>query len=200
MKKVSTGILVLAVLGSLLLGGIAGFFVGVASTEAGKAFLEEILQEEQMAEVAHPGKIVRERFQLRYPSNWKVDVNDDGYDPDRMFSIDSPGSSYVMFQMGTLEMKPEDALQGQIAQFEKLMGSSTLTRFEKYGRFSGTGAMISGRIMGVRTTARLFSFSREDLTVMITTCHPDEDLEYVKDGLALIEHSFSLKTGNAADE
>ena len=153
-----------------------------------------------MADVSHPRNLVRERFQLQCPSNWKVDVNDEDYDADHMFSIDSPGSANVMFVMGSLETNPEDVLQDQISAFEKLFGAPTISRFERYGQISGKGAILQGKIMGNRITVKEFSFYENDLTVMITQQYPDENFKYVQDGLTLIESPFSLKARGETNE
>jgi len=196
MNGIAPRILVIAVAVSLVVGGVAGFFLGIASSKAGKAFIRDIFEEERMAEVSHPKKLVRDKFELQYPSNWNVSVDDEDYDPDHLFSIESPGTAFVMFAIGTLEMEPEDNLQIQIREFEKLMGSPSMDRFESYGRLTGKGVTLKGKVMGIKTTAKLFAFHQDGLTVMITQQCPDEDLKCVQDGLTLIESSFTPRTKN----
>jgi hypothetical protein len=185
-------ILLLAVFISLGVGVVAGFFLGIASTQAGKAFLADLFEEEQMADVNHPQKIVRDQFQLQYPSNWKIDVESEDYDPDQMFSINSPGSAFVMFAIGSGAIKPEDSLQAQIRPFEKQLNATITGRFEKYGRFTGKGAILQWKSMGIGMNVKLFSFHQNSLNVMITQQCPEEDLKQVQPGLKLIESSFSL--------
>ena len=192
MNKVAPGTLVVAMSISLVVGGVAGFFLGIASTKAGKTFIRSIVEGEKNAEVSQPKKLVREHFELQYPSNWNIDVNDEDYDPDHMFSIESPGNAFVMFVIGNMETEPEDNLQIQTRQFEKLMSSPTIDRFERYGHLAGKGATLKGRIIGIRTTVKLFAFHQKGLTIMITQQCPDEDLTREQDGLALIENSFRI--------
>lgn len=109
-----------------------------------------------------------------------------------MFSIDSPGNAFAMFNIGSIEINPEENLQIYIQKFEKLMSDPVIVRFERYGRFSGKGVILKGKIMGIRTTTKLFTFNQKDVTVMITQQCPDEDLKDVQAGLNLIENSFSL--------
>jgi hypothetical protein len=59
--------------------------------------------------------------------------------------------------------------------------------------------ILKGKIMGIRMTTKLFAFSQNDLTVMITQQCPDEDLKHVQNGLTLIENSFSLITDEKKD-
>jgi hypothetical protein len=186
--------IVVAVVVSLALGGVAGFFLGVASTKAGKAFMRGMVQEEEKSAVSDPRKLIRKQFELQYPSNWHVDVDDKDYDPDHMFSIDSPGHAFVMFVIGAGETEPEDSLKIQLKQFDKIMSGLSVEHFERYGRHGGRGATLKGRIMGSRTTVKLFALSQDGLTVMITQQCPEEDLNQVQDGLDLIESSFLLRT------
>lgn len=193
MRKLPWGILAAVALASLIIGGIAGFLLGIASTKVGSDFLESIVSGEEHADLAQPNVITRERFRLEYPSNWSVDVNDDDYDPDQNFTIESPGSAMVMFIIGTIETDPEENIQAQIAAFRKAMGSPAITRFDQYGNYQGKGAILRGTIMGSRTTVKVFSFCADGLTAIIAEHTPDEDMKYVKSGLALIEKSFSLQ-------
>ena len=199
MTKTHTLLLVTAAAVSLVVGVVAGFFAGVASTKAGKTFLNNLLEEEQRADVSRPKTLARERFRLQYPSNWKIDVDDEDYDPDAMFSIESPGSAFVMFVIGSVEMKPDDNLQDMIERHGQLMRSAVIERFERYGHLSGKGALMRGRIMGIQMTVKLFAFSQDGLTAIITQQCPDEDLKQAQAGLTLIENSFTPIADNTKE-
>lgn len=192
-KKHAVPVLV-AVLVSLVLGGVSGFFLGVFSTQAGKAFFESLFEEEERPDVGHPIVLIRERFQLEYPGNWTVDVEDEDYDPDAMFSIESPGAAFVMCVIGVGEMNPEEILQIHIGNFEKLMDNVAVERFEQLGSLTGKGARLKGTILGFRTTTKIFSFCQDGLLVQIVQQCPDADLSYAKEGLELIENSFLLRS------
>lgn len=193
MKKVSAGILAVAVAISLIVGGIGGFFLGIASTKLGKEFLEGLSKQEQMAAVEEPQKLVRERFELLYPANWSVNTDDEDYDADYMFSIASPGATFVLFMMGDVETDPQENIQNQITAYTKFLGNPTTARFCSYGKLTGEGVQLNGRVMGVKLTVKAFSFSKSGFTAIIVQQYPDDDLKYVEDGLALIERSFSLR-------
>ncbi len=167
MKRVPVGILTAAMAMSLLVGGIAGFFLGVASTKAGAAFLINLVGQEQQAETGMPRKLVRERFELRYPKNWKIDVDDADYDPDQMFSIDSPGAAYVMFVLGNMETNPEDSLKEYIHSFSKLMDKPAIQPFETYGQIHGKGAILQGKLMGIKTIVKVFACYSQGVTAII---------------------------------
>ncbi len=191
---VAPSIVVVAVVIALLIGGIAGFCVGAASSKAGQALLRGAVQHEKQADVASPTKLARAGFELQYPSNWRVATDDDDYDPDHMFSIESPGSAFVMFVLGAGGIDAEETLKEQIKPMQRLMGSAAIQRFEKYGRLAGKGATLTGKIMGVKTTVRVFAYVQDDQTVMITQQCADEDLAQAAGGLDLIERSFALKS------
>ncbi len=195
MKRVPIGLLVAAIAISLLAGGIAGFFFGVASTKAGANFLKHLVERERQAETGNPQKLAREEFELLYPANWKINVDDKDYDPDRMFTIDSPGSAFVMFVLGKMETNPDDSLQAQIDSFSRLMGTPQVQRFESYGKLHGKGATLRGKLMGIKVTVKAFACSSQGMTAVVVQQYPDEDLRYVQGGLLLIEESFTLQPG-----
>ncbi len=182
---------------SLIVGLIAGFFMGVASTKAGRAFLRDVAEREQTADISHPKELVREAFRLQYPSNWRINVDDEDYDPDTLFSIESPGSTFVSFEIGKVGIEPEHYVQDLIRSYQKRMSKPVVSRFERYGRFTGKGAMLKGRIMGVKMNARVFSFRENGLTVMISESYADNDLQDARAGLGLIEMSFSLSANGS---
>lgn len=195
MNRVPVGILILVILLALFIGAVGGFFLGVASTKAGAKFLEDLAQTEQQAETRTPQKLVRDRFELSYPGNWKIDVDDADYDPDQMFSIDSPGDTFVMFVMGDMETDPKVALKGQIDAFSELMGAHKMDPFDTFGQYEGKGAILTGKLLGIRVTVKMFCCFSDGMTAMIVQQYPDEDFKYVEKGLSLIEKSFTLKPG-----
>jgi hypothetical protein len=194
MTKTCIVSLVIAVVVSLVIGLTAGFFLGIASTKAGKAFLSSVLETEQKPDVSHPKTVIRDRFQFQYPSNWNINSDDEGYDPDGMFSIHSPGTTFVMFVIMPGTTAPEDSLRTQIRPFENGMNASVVGRFEKYGSFTGKGAILKTKTAGSSSTTKLFSFCHDGLRVMITQFCPDSNLKRADAGLSLIENSFSLRT------
>ena len=189
-KSVVAGI-VLA-LGFFIAGIVTGFFLGVWSTEVGSDFLEDLASEEEPADVDHPKKIVREGFRLEYPGNWQIDTADADYDPDHLFSIDSPGSVFVMFIMIDLPTDPSDNVEEQVGQFSKLIAHPVKSPFQRWGVFSGEGVLLKGRILGMKAGVRIFSHSAEDKSFIVVHQYFDEDLTDVEPGFKLIERTFQL--------
>ena len=173
----------LAALG-VLVGGCAGFLEGLAETE-------------QPADVRSPQRIERARFRLAYPGNWSVDEADEDYDPDHLFSIDSPGSCHVSVLLfeSALGAKPSVAAQRQ-AFVPRLVRDPKETPFTRWGAYEGDGVALAGRILGLYPgSIRIFAHesAREDLTFTIVEFCYDEDLPAVRPGFELIERSFELK-------
>ena len=94
------------------------------------------------------GTSPRNAFRLQYPSNWRIDVDDEDYDPDTLFSIESPGSTFVLFEIGKVGIEPEHYVQDLIRSYRKRMSKPVVSRFERYGRFTGKGQCSKGGSWG----------------------------------------------------
>jgi hypothetical protein len=175
-------------------GAIAGFGAGVASVKAAREAFTSAFQDERSAEVDTPRFINRPGFRLQYPNNWKVDSADSGYDPDRRFSVDSPGQSFVMFVVGTGALDPKVALQAHVGQqTSKVMRDATQTPFTQWGAFAGTGMLLTGKKLGLSPgTIRIFAFRVGDHTFTVIESTSDDDRSKVAPGFALIERTFQV--------
>jgi hypothetical protein len=166
-----------------LLAGCAGAF-------------ESLVRLEQQADVRSAKPIVRERFRLEYPGNWTIDVEDEHYDPDHLFSIESPGSCHVTFIVFDAALAAKDVLKAQLDAFvPKLSRSPVQAPFARWGAYDGEGVALAGNFLGVQGgSIRIFAHAsgREDLTLTIVEFCYDEDLPLVRPGFELIERSFEL--------
>jgi hypothetical protein len=186
---------------AILIGGlVAGFFLGVASTKMGEDLLESLVSDEQPADVANAVRLDRDGFRLDYPANWRVDKKDEDYDPDHLFTIESPGSAFVMFILGALDSDPGETLKMQREQHEKMMSDASFEPFPTYAGLAGKGATMKGRVLGIPTTIRIFTCNRDGTTVIMTEHCPDEDLKHVRAGFELVEKSFALKAGAESEK
>jgi len=193
MKRVCVPILLVVMVLSLVVGGILGFFLGVASVKEGKEFLEGFFEQERMVEIEKPKGYISERFTFLYPSNWNIDKNNENYDPNHNFIIESPGAASVIFLISEAKTEPEENIKLNIEQYKKIISNPSITRFEKYGQLVGKGAILNGIMMGIDFTVKIFSAYQDNLTVVIIQFYPDGDLKYIKAGLELIENSFTVK-------
>lgn len=194
MNKVGAGLLGCGV--GMFLGCAGGLLIGVGSTGAGDDLIESLVSTERRADVKDKKSIVRPAFTLQHPGNWKVDTEDEDYDPNHMFSIDSPGNCFTMFIVFDTVTDPDDTVQSQIDTYvPKLMKNPTQTPFTKWGRYEGTGMKLEGRVLGVTPgSLRVFSHADEkaDLSfVVVESCY-DEDRKATEAGFALIEDTFQL--------
>jgi hypothetical protein len=176
-------------------GGVAGFGAGVASVKAAREWFASAFEDEQAAEVAAPKTLERPGFELRYPQNWHVDTASANYDPDHMFSIDSPGQSFVMFVVATGALDPQTAIDAHVSQqTAKVMHDATRAPFEKWGAYSGAGVLLTGKKLGLAPgTIRVFAARVDDRTFTVIESTTDDDRDKVEPGFALIERTFHMK-------
>jgi hypothetical protein len=175
-----------------LAGNFTGFLLGIWSTEAGSDFLEDALSDEQPANVSQSRQLVRDAFRVDYPGNWQIDSADEDYDPDHLFSIDSPGSSFAMFLVLDVPSEPATNVEEQVRQFSKLFNNSAESRFTNWGKYSGEGVHLQGRIFGMKSGVRIFSSSSSSRSIIVVQQCVDEDLADVEPGFDLIERTFEL--------
>jgi hypothetical protein len=171
------------VLGALLVVGCAGGF-------------ESLVQTEQKADVRTAQPLVRERFRLEYPGNWTIDEEDEDYDPDHLFSIDSPGSCHVSVIVFDAAISATSVVETQVEAFvPKIVRDPIRTPFARWGRYDGEGVTLAGKILGLlKGSIRIFAHESEpeDLTLTIVEFCYDEDLPLVRPGFELIERTFEL--------
>ena len=175
---------------SLALAALCGLVVGCAG------WLEDLAETEEPADVGAPKPIVRERFRLQYPGNWRIDEADEDYDPDHLFSIDSPGSCHVTVIVFDAAIGAKTVVAAQVEAFvPRVLKNPVQTPFVRWGAYEGEGVTLAGRILGVLPgSIRIFAHEseREDLTLTILEFCYDEDLPLVRPGFALVERSFEL--------
>ncbi|MGH7289502.1 MAG: hypothetical protein ACREI8_15940 [Myxococcota bacterium] len=175
----------------VILGVPFGLVVGCAG-----GFVESLVETEEHADVLAAKSIVRERFRLEYPGNWTIDEADDDYDPDHLFSIDSPGSCHVTVIVFDAATSAKTSVEAQVNAFvPKLVKDPAKTPFATWGAYHGEGMTLAGKILGLqRGTIRIFAHENtpEDLTLTIVEFCFDEDIASVKPGFELIERTFKI--------
>lgn len=187
---------VAALIIGLVVGCGGGFLLGLLATKGGRSFVESLASNEQKADVGASKTIQRDAFRVEYPGNWKLDVEDEDYDADRLFSIDSPGSCHVNFIFFDVATTAADSTESQVSAFtEKIVKGATQTPFDRWGRYEGSGVKLEGRIMTFQGSVRIFSHSSEEKDVTFTAvefCF-EEDMKSVQPGFDLIERTFTLQ-------
>jgi hypothetical protein len=175
------------------LGGVVGFGAGIASVKAAREAFTSIFQDERSAEVDRPQRLDRPAFRLEYPENWTLKPGDQGLDG--MFSIDSPGQSFVMFVIATGALDPAASVEAHVGQqTAKLMRDATRAPFDRWGTYSGVGVLLTGNMLGISPgTIRIFAFRVGERTFTVIESTFDDDRSKVAPGFALVERTFEAR-------
>lgn len=176
-------------------GGTLGFFAGVLSVREARDFVGDMFQSERAADVSQGVVLDRPAFELTRPGNWKVDTTDSDYDPDHLFSIDSPGQSFVMFVVADGELSPEQTVDKHVEiQSAKAMKNASRTALTTWGGHVGHGVLLTGKLLGISPgTVRIFAFREQDRTYTVIESTYDEDRAKVQPGFDLIARTFRVK-------
>jgi len=141
--------------------------------------------------------IDREKFSLEYPASWTIDTKDEDYDPDAMFSIDSPDDgSLIMFFYIDSEMDPDMVLDEQEKAMTKaaMKKPSSVTAFSLWGNYSGKGRTIKGKLLGIfKGQINLFVCNENEATFLVLEQYYDKEAEAIEPILNQIASSFQFK-------
>lgn len=143
--------------------------------------------------------INRPGFSLQYPSHWKVATHQGDYNPDRLFTIETPGGSHVVIEI--FNAPPGTNLSSLLADvLPALDGPAVETYsygdFNAWGNFQGKGQHLKGKIMsiipgGCRVFAALVPGKSQGL--LITEFYLSEDLPDAMPGFDLISRTLVFK-------
>lgn len=140
--------------------------------------------------------IQRDGFSLSYPADWKIDTEDEDYDPDALFSIDSPdGENMIMFIIFTAAVDPDDLLEAQVDAFSgELVKNPGITTFDSWGKYKGKGKLLKGKLLGVFSGfVRIFVYGDEHKTMLVVEqCYDKAYAAGLKKDYDLIAASFSF--------
>ena len=174
---------------------VVGFVAGVLSLKGAQRFVAGLFESERAATVEQTITVNRPAFRFEYPGNWRIDITDSDYDPDHMFSVDSPGQSFVMFAIAEGELEPEMMVEKQVAaQLSRTMKDGAKTPLSQWGTRSVKGALLKGKYLGIAPgTIRVVAFRGHQKTYTIIESTYDEDRAMVQAGFDLIARTFHLK-------
>lgn len=184
-----------AIVLSLAIGGVVGFGAGVVAVKAGRDLFVGMFASERAATVATPTTVDRPSFVFQHAGNWRVDATDKDYDADHSFSVETPGQSFVMFQIAEGDLEPKAVVETHAAlQMAKVIKQATRTSFTKWGAYTGEGALLTGKHLGLTPgTVRIFAFRVGERTYTVVESTYDDDRANVEPGFRLIERSFRVK-------
>lgn len=175
-------------------GGACGFVAGVMSVKVASDFFTGIFRSERAAKVSEPVVVRRPAFTFEHPGNWTVAVDDADYNPDHMFSVESPGQSFVLFVIADGEILPEESVaQQEHAQTTSVMKDATRTDLTTWGTHPGTGVLLAGHHLGITPgTIRIFAFREQGQTYTLIESTYDDDRADVQPGFDLIARTFQV--------
>ena len=92
-------------------------------------------------------------------------------------------------------LTPEDAVRTQVeVHTAKLMKDATQQPFDHWGAFTGVGARLTGKMLGINPASlRVFAWRADERTYTMVELAFDDDRALVGPGLALVERSFVVK-------
>ncbi|MBP7557961.1 MAG: hypothetical protein KA821_16915 [Chitinophagaceae bacterium] len=138
-------------------------------------------------------KIARDSFSISYPAGWTIDKEDPDYDPDALFSFDSPdGNNMIMFIIMNVPIDGQEMLNQQVTEFQKqLIKNPEITEFTQWGRYTGQGKILKGKLLGLtKGFVRIFVYTDDDKSMLVVQQCYDDDFVTLKKDYELMEQSF----------
>lgn len=179
---------------AFLIGGGTGFASGVLSVKGARELVVAATSSEQRADVGKTTVVDRPGFRFEHPSNWKIDVSDKDHDPDHMFTLDTPGQSFMMFIVAEAAVDPKETLETYVTAQQKVVKGGTREGFTRWGSFDGAGAVLRGKHLGITPgSIRVFAWQSGDRTFTAIESTFDEDRAKVSPGFELVARTFQVK-------
>jgi hypothetical protein len=186
----------IGLIGGLIIGGFGGFVAGVASIKAARSFFIDLFTNESPANIKSPMTHDSTNFVVQYPGNWKIDTEDEDYDPDHYLSIDSPGDSFALLTIVDGEHDTKEGVEKAIAFYEgSFMKTKSREPFQAWGNYEGEGVALRGKVLSIFAgEIRIFSHTSQEKTFTVIEFTYDEDQKKVDPGFKLIQETFQLIT------
>lgn len=199
MRKIIVTVLISAFV-FLTLGFLAGFMVGVFSTERGQElaqgfaqeFANEVTAYERPADLDNPKRIMQQRFLLKHPGNWWVDVDEEGYDPESYFTIYSPGRSYSSFEIWHENFDAKEQHDNYVNYYRDECDMKSVRTFDNWAGYDGVGTQLTMSSFGEKYHVRVFCYESENMSFRITESYDSAGRRDTARGYKLIESTFEL--------
>jgi hypothetical protein len=128
--------------------------------------------------------------------NWTVEAEGGERHPDRLFSIDSPGSCHVQLALFAGHIQPATIVDEQVKALAATVRSQSVRRdpAARWGAYAGESAEVRGTAEGTPPlTARIFAYGTPTRSFTVVEYCYDEDLPRVEPGFALVRSTFQLR-------
>jgi hypothetical protein len=138
----------------------------------------------------------RPGYTMKYPANWKVDSSDEDFDYDSYFTLDTHSdngfiSIFIFNDSISTDVHVEEQIKAHLKQTIK---NGAVTRYTSWGNYTGTGARIRGKLMGVfKGEVNVFAYSTDSSGFLALYQLFDSDRKLDESGFELIKSSFRLK-------
>lgn len=143
--------------------------------------------------------IDRPGFTLKYPRDWKIATHQPDYNPDRLFTIETPGSSHIAIEIFDLNSNL-NLSQTMADVIQALDGPAVETYsygdFEQWGQYQGEGRHLKGKIMSILPGGcRVFvtSIPGKGKGLLVTEFYMSDDLPQAHPGFDLISQTLVFK-------
>ena len=140
--------------------------------------------------------INRPAYELKYPSDWKIDTVSEDFGIDNCFSIATPQEDGVsIFIIYNTLIDEEEHVSNQVKDHLKsTTKNGIVSYFDHWGSFKGHGALIKAKIMGVwNGEVKIFCHSGDSCSFVTVSQYLIRSKQTTLPGLQLIESSFKLK-------
>ncbi|MEM6469491.1 MAG: hypothetical protein AAF802_07955 [Planctomycetota bacterium] len=175
------------------LGLMIGFCAGVYTTELGQQIITGAFAEEELADTSVCQEIETDRFSLSYPANWILAEEEENFDINGYFSIDSPGFSYVLFEIWNVDASAQDLTAETLEYYEQIVKTESFSDFDSWGGFTGVGTTITGKTLGSPVRVNIFSHSSDSYSFTVVEYWDSETESLVEPGFRKIRETFRFR-------
>jgi len=175
----------------------AGIGIGVAIGAVVGMVIGTLLGSGVAVLIMHAARPASERpgYALQFPGNWRVASEEEDFDPDAFFSIDSPGSSFVTIELIDEPVAVDEEVRQCVADYvPEWLARPDKETFTTWGAYRGLGLALTGTtVHGDEGGVRIFAHSGDNGAFVVVEVFYDEELGHVEPGFELIRRSFSIR-------
>ncbi len=137
----------------------------------------------------------RPAYFMEYPYKWTIDSSDTDFDIDSYFTLDSPNNTFVSFFIFNTSIVEQDHIASQVKEIlSKLIKNGKVTYFTNWKNYSGSGANVKGKILGIfNGEINVFAHTGDTLSFLKISQIYDSDREKDEEDLNIVETSFKIK-------